>query len=31
MTIDEYLAQLRDAMRDDDPALTQDALDDAEE
>ena len=31
MTIDEYLAQLRDAMRDDDPALTQDALYDAEE
>ena len=31
MTIDEYLAQLRDAMRDDDPALTQDALYDAED
>lgn len=31
MTIDEYLAQLREAMRDDDPALTQDALYDAEE
>lgn len=30
-TVNEYLAQLRDAMRDDDPALVQDALYDAEE
>jgi hypothetical protein len=30
-TIDEYLEQLRAAMRDDDPALMQDALYDAEE
>ena len=30
-TIDEYLEQLRAAMRHDDPALTQDALYDAEE
>ncbi|MEX0899729.1 MAG: sensor domain-containing protein [Gammaproteobacteria bacterium] len=30
-TIDQYLEQLRSAMRNDDPALTQDALYDAEE
>lgn len=30
-TIDEYLDQLRDALRDEDPALIQDALYDAEE
>lgn len=30
-TIDQYLDQLRTAMRDDDPALAQDALYDAEE
>lgn len=30
-TVDEYLAQLRAVMRDDDPALVQDALYDAEE